>query len=349
MKYYAYVGCYTDIGKSKGIAIFEVDVENGKFQKKGEVECNNASYLALSHSHQYLYSIVDEGIAAFKILPDGGLEEINRVSIKGMRGCYIWLNQDDKYIFVGGYHDGKATVLRLNDDGSVGYITAGIYHKGIGSIAEKSHSPHISCVMLTPDENYLCAVDSGIEQVKLYAFDKKNGSLMLKDVLRCELDSGPKRMVFSRDGKFMYLVSELKNTLSVYTYKNDDKLPEFERIQKLFTVKENATTLSAACTILLSEDNKHVFCSNAGDNSIAIFDRDTETGMLTQRNILQISGDYPKDICLFPDGRHICSVNHETGSITFFNLNYEKGLLIMNQAPISLDEPNCCVIAGIEA
>ena len=39
---------------------------------------------------------------------------------------------EDKYIFVAGYHDGKLTVLRINDDGSVGEITEEIYYKAWG-------------------------------------------------------------------------------------------------------------------------------------------------------------------------------------------------------------------------
>ena len=51
-----------------------------------------------------------------------------RDSIKGMRGCHITTDAEDKYIFVSGYHDGKETVLRLNEDGSVGEITDGVFH-----------------------------------------------------------------------------------------------------------------------------------------------------------------------------------------------------------------------------
>ena len=50
-----------------------------------------------------------------------------------------------------------------------------------------------------------------------------------------------------------------------------------------------------------------------------------ETGMLTMRFCLPISGDYPKDIAIFPDGQHLASINHD-GSISFFKINYEKGL-----------------------
>ena len=60
--------------------------------------------------------------------------------------------------------------------------------------------------------------------------------------------------------------------------------------------------------------------------------------MLEQITCLPISGEYPKDIAVFPDDRHIASFNHETGSITFFKVDYEAGLL---------DEPNCCAIVKV--
>lgn len=36
-KYVAYVGSYTYIGKSKGITIFDVDLESGTLTRKGEI------------------------------------------------------------------------------------------------------------------------------------------------------------------------------------------------------------------------------------------------------------------------------------------------------------------------
>ncbi len=45
---------------------------------------------------------------------------------------------------------------------------------------------------------------------------------------------------------------------------------------------------------------------------------------------LPISGSYPKDVAVFPDGKHIASVNHDSGTISFFKVDYEKGLLVMS-------------------
>ena len=61
---------------------------------------------------------------------------------------------------------------------------------------------------------------------------------------------------------------------------------------------------------------------------------------------LPISGDYPKDIAIFPDGQHLASINHD-GSISFFKINYEKGLLVMSDRSIEVNEPNCCEIVKI--
>ena len=70
-KYVAYVGTYTH-GTSKGIQVYDVDVEKGTLTERSEVEVSNASHLAVSKNGKYLYSIEDEGVAVFerdKILP----------------------------------------------------------------------------------------------------------------------------------------------------------------------------------------------------------------------------------------------------------------------------------------
>ena len=30
-----------------------------------------------------------------------------------MRGCYVELDDEDRYLFVGGYHDGRVSMMRL--------------------------------------------------------------------------------------------------------------------------------------------------------------------------------------------------------------------------------------------
>ncbi len=346
-KYMAYVGSYSYTGKAKGITVYDVDVDKGIFKERCEVEVDNSSYVIASHNGKNLYSIADEGVVAFRILENGSLSRLNSKNIKGMRGCHLSTDAEDQYIFVSGYHDGKATVLKLKQDGSIGPIVDGVFHKGYGSVAERNFRPHVSCTRMTPDKKFIMVADLGIDQVRIYRFDDEK--MVQVDAVRCERESAPRTFRFSDDGRFMYLMYEQKNVIDVFTYQSGEKAPKLEKIQTIPTTKEEKqySELTAACAMRISPDNQYIYCTNAGDNVLSIFTRDKETGLLELMCSLPISGDYPKDVAVFPDQEHVASINHETGDITFFKVDYEKGLLIMCGRSIKVNEPNCCAIVKI--
>ena len=58
-KYVAYVSTYTMGGNQYGIKIYDVDLENGRFIPKDQVEITNSSYVTISHSRKFLYSITE--------------------------------------------------------------------------------------------------------------------------------------------------------------------------------------------------------------------------------------------------------------------------------------------------
>ena len=177
-KYVAYVGTYTH-GSSIGIHVYDLDVENGYMAEREVVPVNNASHVAKSNNGKYLYSIADEGVEVLSIQPDGGLEPINKVGIDGMRGCFLSTDKEGKFLFVCGYHDGKITVVHIHKDGRLGSVLDGIFHKGLGSVAERNFRPRVTCAMVTPDDRYLCVVDNGIEQIKMYTVNPHSGKLKL--------------------------------------------------------------------------------------------------------------------------------------------------------------------------
>lgn len=346
-KYVAYVSTYT-MGDNHGITIYDVDMEKGSFTQKDRVEITNSSYVTISHNRKYLYSITDFGVESYEILKDGGLRNINMASINGMRGCYLSTDYNDKFLFVAGYHDGKLTVLRLQDDGSVGEITEEIFHRGLGSIAERNFRPHVSCVKMTRDNRFLCAADLGLDHTNVYRLDHATGKLKMVDVIRSEVESAPRHLKFSKNGEFLYIVHELKNIIDVYTYRVENNNPFFEKIQTVPTLNNYHAGGSAASALNLSEDFRYILSSNAGDNSVIVYRIHPESGLLSKVFCLPISGEYPKDAALFPDNRHLVSLNHESNTMTFFSTDLEKGLLVMNGKEIKVDKPNCVIFHRLE-
>lgn len=341
-RYVAYVGTYTH-GNSVGIHLYDVDMEQGQLKERKVIPINNPSDLTVSKDGRYLYSIADEGVESFKILPDGDLEPINDAWIGGMRGCYVEVDDKNRYLFVAGYHDGRVTMMRLKEDGGIGEIADGIFHQGMGrNIAERNSRPHVNCVMLTPvKQNYLCAVDGGLDHVKIYQLDYIQGKMKIADILRCPINSAPRMIRFTMDGRFAYVLCELKNTVEAYQYECSPKGPVFEFIQSISTVEREEQKSSGASGMELSMDGRYLFCSNAGTNSVIIYEVNQETGMLTEVCNSKISGDYPKTLGIFPDGKHFASLNHDTNEITLFKVNYEKKHFLMMGRPIKIETPNC--------
>ena len=308
-KYVAYISSYTQ-GDSHGIRIYDVDMKNGRFKEKDKVEITNSSYLTISHNGKFLYSITDFGVEAYTIQPDGDLELINFAPINGMRGCYVSTDYTDQYLFVAGYHDGKLTVLRLKEDG---------------------------------DNKYLLVADQGMDHVNVYRFDVEKGKVKLEDIIRSEMESAPRHIKISEDGKYIYILHELKCYIDVYEYADNNNDPTFEKIQTVELIKLTRGNTNSASAFSFSLDYNYLLSSIAGDNSVIVFDVDKKTGLLKKNFLLPISGEYPKDAEFFPDNKFLVSLNHESNTMTFFHIDLEHGTMIMNGPAMKVNMPNCIV------
>lgn len=343
-RYVAYVSTYT-MKDEVGIRIYDVDVEAGKLKAKDQVKITNSSYLTMTHNRKFLYGITDMGVEGFKIKEDGSLESINTASINGMRGCYLSTDYEDKFLFVAGYHDAKVTVLKLNEDGSVGEITDEIFNAGIGSIVERSFRPHVTCTKMTRDNKFLCVCDLGMDQVKIYSLNHITGKLKFVDMIHSQQDSAPRYIKFHKNGKFAYVIHEVGCSIDVYSYEVVGNMPNFTKIQTVTTFNDSYHTSSClACALKFSFDHKLLMCSNAGENSVAVFEINEEDGTLNKAFVLPVSGDYPKDVGFFPDSKHIVSLNHESNTMSFFDLNMDDKLIVMSSPFLNVDKGNCIIM-----
>ena len=341
-KYVAYVGTYTH-ENSIGIHVYDIDMEKGRLTERGVAPISNPSNIVVAHSGKYLYSIEDEGVASFSIDENGDLTQIYQAWIGGMRACYVEIDTKDRYLFLAGFHDGKVTMMRLNEDGSIAGIADGVFHQGIGkSSVEKRMDPRVSCTKLTPDEKFLCAVDWGLNQIKIYEVDYAEGKLHLYDILRCPFSSAPRRICFSKDGKYAYVLEEATNTVEIYTYDLHGGKPTFEKIADTSVLKKE-DPLASGAAMEFAPDGKYLYVSLDGSNevvSLAV----GEDGQLSIECNAKISGDYPKGIAILPDNKTLVSLNHDSNEIRTFTIDHEKKCVLMKNPPLKVDKPNSIVI-----
>jgi 6-phosphogluconolactonase len=319
-----------------------VDVENARLNERKVVPINNPSDLIVSKNHKFLYSIADEGVESFKISEDGDLEPMNQKWIGGMRGCYLDVDRENRYLFVGGHHDGRVSMMQLLPDGSIGEIADGIFHQGVGrSVGLRNCMPHVDCVKITPDQHFLCAVDNGLDQTKVYRIDYEFGKLKLVDIIRGPLESAPRMIRFSKDGKHAYILYELLNVIEVYNYSVVDNMPVFERIQTISTLYEKNDDTCAASGMEISKSGKYLFASMSGTNAVICFEIDGKTGELVQVFGTRVNSDYPKVLGIYPDEKHYLTLNNASNDIFSYTIDFDKKISLETGAPVKVYKPNC--------
>ena len=194
-----------------------------------------------------------------------------------------------------------------------------------------------------------CAVDSGLDQVKIYRIDREHNKLELEDILRCELDSGPKMLRYDRQHKYAYVLCEIDNVIEVYEVgERDDDVDPFKLIQRISTIEPGEKQRAAASGIEFSPDGNHLFVTNAGINTAIIYDVDKETGVLTPFFHCKTSGDYPKALAVMPDNKHFIILSHETNEMFTYNMNYENRYFLQDSKPIKIEQPNCIFIHKLQ-
>ncbi|MCR4694564.1 MAG: lactonase family protein [Pseudobutyrivibrio sp.] len=347
-KYVAYVGTYTH-EKSVGIYVYDVNPDTAVLSLQSVAPINNPSYVVVSSDKKFLYSIADEGVESFKILKDGNLEKINQEWIGGMRGCNLCIDSQSRFLFVAGYHDGRVTMMRLNEDGSVEGIADGIFHQGIGkSVADRPLYPHCTCVELTPDERFLCVVENGLHQIKIYEIDYEHGKLKLVDIVRCAMGSAPLKLKFSRDGRYAYVITEMSNEILVYDYHIIDGVPDFENIQTVSLLVGEDEEISTGTNIKFGEDDDFLYASIDGLNAVSMYKRDKKTGKITYFSHSFISGDFPKSFAILPGDKYFVSLNHDTNEIRSFTIDKKEGHSLMLNPPIAIEKPNSIAIVELD-
>lgn len=340
-KYVAYVGTYTH-ENSLGIHVYDVDTQTGVFTERSVAEINNPSYLTVSHDGQTLYSIADEGVASFSIDENGDLHKTSQQWIGGMRGDFVEVDSKNRYLFVGGYHDGRVTMMRLKADGTIGDIAYGVFHKGAGIGFGDPHFDHakVTCVRLTPDEKFLCAVDFGLNQVKVYRVDYEMGHLSMADIIRPELGGGGREIRFSKDGKYAYVLTGLNNSVEVYAYHVDDRdEPVFEKIQTV-SVLNKTYEAAASMNMTFNETEDYLFVAVDALNAVTCLKRDAETGMLSYDGMTFISGEYPKSIAILPGNEFLVVANHDTNDLRTFKIHYKDHYCLLKNPPVKINQPN---------
>lgn len=346
--FFAFAGTYTAKTQSKGIYAFRYDASTGKMTALGVVgETPDPSFIAIHPSGKFLYAVNESGKTSFVTsfaldAKSGKLTQLNHVPSLGEDPCYIALDRTGKYLLVANYTSGTLAVFPISPDGKIGEKTALNQDSGtLGPKKDRQDGPHAHWIETSADNRYALAADLGLDQILIFQFDAAKGAFEphMPPSASLQAGSGPRHAVFSPNGKFLFVVSELSSTATSFSY--DAKTGDLKRVNTVSTLPPEFSGRNDVAEVAVHPNGRYLYVSNRGMDSIALFAIDPKKGTLSPRGGVPTGGKEPRHFALDPAGNFMFVENQLSDTIVIFHVDATSGELTPTGDTLSVPSPVC--------
>ncbi|MDP6361575.1 MAG: beta-propeller fold lactonase family protein, partial [Planctomycetota bacterium] len=143
---------------------------------------------------------------------------------------------------------------------------------------------------------------------------------------------------FHPDGKFAYVINELKQTVTAFRYRA--RRGRLQTLQTVSTVPHPVKGNSTA-EVLVHPTGQFLYGSNRGHNSIAMFRINEKNGKLTALGHESTRGSTPRNFGIDPTGQFLLAANQQSDNVAVFRINQDTGKLKFTGNEIKLSKPVC--------
>ena len=353
-----YVGTYTE-KNSKGIYAFRFDATTGD---PGPVslaaETSNPSFLAIGPDTSYLYAVneldvfngsMTGGVSVFAVDRESGkLRLLQQVSSAGAGPAHLSLDRTGRYVLVANYDGGNIAVFPVEKDGRLGQRTAFVQDAGSSVNKERQATPHAHEILTSNDNRLVLVADLGTDELLVYRFDAATGALTRNKPGSAKVSpgSGPRHFALAPSGKFLYLVNELSSTVAVFSF--DSSSGKLHQEQTISTLPQGFKGENTTAEIQVDATGKHLYVSNRGDDSIAVFAIDGHDGKLSIVERVPTGGKEPRHFTLDLSGKWLFAANQNSDTINIFAVDSSSGRLTATSHTVQVPAPVCILPLAIQ-
>jgi 6-phosphogluconolactonase len=348
---HVYFGTYTG-NASKGIYSSEFDPAAGRLSAPQlAAEVASPAFLALHPNRRFLYAVNEVGtfngqpggaVSAFAIQPEtGNLTLLNQESTRGGGPCHLVVDPSGKALLVANYGGGSIAALPIRASGELDPVQAFVQHTGSSVNARRQTAPHAHGIYLDAANKFAFVPDLGMDQILVYRWNPETVVLDPHDppAARLAPGAGPRHFAFHPTGRFAYVINELLNTVTAFTYSPTEGV--LREIHTITTLPEGFTDPSSTAELVVHPSGRFLYGSNRGHHSIAIYAIDPANGRLTLAGHEPTQGRTPRNFAIDPTGNWILAANQDSNNVVVFRVDLQTGLLQATNHSIEIPTPVC--------
>lgn len=341
---------------SKGIYMARFNAETGTLSPPVlAAELANPTFLAVSANQRFLYAITETAPEAFVSSygidsHTGELRLIDRAPTGGSGTAFLSLDRTGKFILLANWGSASVTVIQIHPDGTFGRLTSFVQHsarRAPGGGMPDAPRPHAA--VASPGNGFVLVPDVELNKIFVYKFDADKGGLATPaKITDLPADDGPRHFIFSRDGRFGYMIGQTSGNVEVFRWDEATGTLSLVQTAASFPKGLDATNLSAE--IEITPDGKFLYESNRrthgasheqGPDSILGFQVDQQTGKLTEIQETDLGGSIPRCFSIDPTGRYMAVGGEQSNRVSMYRIDQENGKLSDSGVSISIHTPAC--------
>jgi 6-phosphogluconolactonase len=340
-----------------GIQAFHLDARSGAVKAASTTRgFANSFFLATSPDQRFLYALAagkfgdaaTEQVTAWRIAGrDGALEPLGRRPGGGQATCFVAPSAPGGPLLIAHYSSGTVATLPLAADGTLAADPVTVAHtRAASKVTARQEARHPHAIVPAPltagHPQFVYSTDLGCDSIHVYRLDAA-GRLVAADplVVPTPPGAGPRHLAFHPDGKRLYVINELANTVGVYDF--DAASGQLTERQMIPTLPADFSGPSFTADLKITPDGRFLYGTNRGHDSLAAYTVAAD-GRLTLVEIVPSRGKGPQNIAITPDGSLLLCVNMPGNSLAVFRIDRDTGRLTPMGEPLAVQAPSSIAI-----
>ena len=336
MTRYFFAGTYTEpmlfgtgeVFQGKGEGVYLCAFDGTGIEIRAVIPAVNPSFVCVDEKNRRLWAVQETqqwqgedggGVSQWRYDAQGRFTLEAAYGTGGADPCHLALSPDGRWLAVANYSGGSLAVFPRDDQGRMLPKRRLFQHHGGSVNPARQEGPHVHSALFD-GEGRLLAADLGGDRLACY---RCGGDVVPEPAgnLPTAPGSGPRCGEYSADSRHLYVIHELNSTVAHYACNGG-----------AVTLRETVSTLPAdyaeantAADVHLTPDGRHLYASNRGHDSIAMF-RVGADGSLILLGHQPCGGRTPRNFAIDPEGQYLLAANQDSDNIAVFAIG-EDGLL----------------------
>lgn len=261
---------------------------------------------------------------------------IKEIETGGVHSCHMTLL--DNQIVISNYTSGTLSLFSIDEEGLPCGIPETVAYDGGQSTHVRQDGPHIHSSVLSPDGGLMLVTDLGTDRIYIYKVEDGRVVLPHVDIIQVPDACGPRMCVFSHDGRYLYVATELSDEVLVY------RMSDKSLLQRILV---NPCRPNRGGHIALSNDGRHLYVSSRISGTHIVLTSTVPDGIA----VLEVMSDgrlamtgysptegHPYHFVLTDDGRLAVSCR-DSDSILIYKLNAMHGMPERLEKRVSVTKP----------